>query len=301
MTEDIIAQFIGLFINVDDFCLAFEPEYNKRLLEDGTRKRIRKSRLSLSEVMTIIIWFHMSGYRTFKDYYTREVSTHLRWAFPHLVSYNRFVELMAQALLPLCFYFRTRKGKCSGISFVDSMPIAVCNNRRIHSHKVFRHTAKRGKTTMGWFYGFKVHLIVNDQGELLAFRFTPGNIDDREPVPDMVKGLFGKLFGDKGYISQKLFELLFAQEVQLITRLRKNMKNKLMSLFDKLMLRKRAIIETIHDQLKNISQIEHSRHRSPANFLVNVISALIAYTHREKKPSLNIRANDFAGLPAIII
>ena len=299
MTDRIIAQFIGLFINVDDFCLAFEPEYNKRLLEDGTRKRIRKSRLSLSEVMTIIIWFHMSGYRTFKDYYIKEVSTHLRWAFPYLVSYNRFVELMPQALLPLCFYFRTRKGKCSGISFVDSTPIAVCNNRRIHSHKVLRRTARRGKTTMGWFYGFKVHLIVNDQGELLAFRFTPGNIDDREPVPDMVKGLFGKLFGDKGYISQKLFELLFAQEVQLITKLRKNMKNKLMPLFDKLMLRKRAIIETINDQLKNISQIEHSRHRSPVNFLVNVISGLIAYTHREKKPSLNIRASDFSGLPAI--
>jgi len=301
MTDSIITQFIELFCPVDNFCLVFEPEYNKKLLEDGTRKRMRKSRMRLSEVMTIIIWFHMSGYRTFKDYYIREVSTHLRWAFPHLVSYNRFVELMPQALLPLCFYFRTRKGECSGISFVDSTPIAVCHNRRIHSHKVFRQTAKRGKTTMGWFYGFKVHLIVNDQGELLAFRFTPGNIDDREPVPDMVKGLFGKLFGDKGYISQKLFELLFAQEVQLITKLRKNMKNKLMPLFDKLMLRKRAIIETINDQLKNISQIEHSRHRSPVNFLVNVISGLIAYTHREKKPSLNIRANDFTGLPAIVI
>jgi len=109
MTDSIIAQFIGIFINVDDFCLAFEPEYNKRLLEDGTRKRIRKSRLSLSEVMTIIIWFHMSGYRTFKDYYVKEVSTHLIWAFPYLVSYNRFVELMPQALLPLCFYFRPER------------------------------------------------------------------------------------------------------------------------------------------------------------------------------------------------
>ena len=153
---------------------------------------------------------------------------------------------------------------------------------------------------MGWFYGFKLHLIVNDQGELLAFRFTPGNTDDREPVPEMVKDLFGKLFGDKGYISQKLFDLLFADGVQLITRLRRNMKNKLMPVFDKVMLRKRAIIETIHDQLKNISQIEHTRHRSPANFLVNVIAALIAYTHKEKKPSLNIRASDLAGLPVVV-
>jgi hypothetical protein len=211
MTDDIMMQFIELFCPVDDFCLEFEPEYNKRLLEDGTRKRIRKSRLCLSEIMTIIIWFHRSGYRTFKDYYTREVCTHLRWAFPRLVSYNRFVELMPGALLPLCCYLMTRKGRCSGISFIDSMPIAVCHNRRIHSHRVFSHVAERGKTTMGWFYGFKAHLIVNDQGELLAFRLTSGNVDDREPVPEMVKDIFGKLFGDKGYISQKLFEIVCTQ------------------------------------------------------------------------------------------
>jgi hypothetical protein len=301
MTDDIITQFIELFDSVDDFCLEFEPEFNKKLLEDGIRKRIRKSKLSLSEVMTIIIWFHRSGYRTFKDYYTKEVCTHLRWAFPDLVSYNRFVELMSGALLPLCCYLHTRKGNCSGISFIDSMPIVVCHNRRIRSNKVFSHIAQRGKNSVGWFYGFKVHLIVNDRGELLAFHLTPGNVDDREPVPDMVKGIFGKLYGDKGYISQKLFDSLFGENIQLVTRIKRNMKNKLMPLFDKLMVRKRAIIETIHDQLKNISQIEHTRHRSVVNFLVNVISALIAYSHKEKKPSLNIRANDFGGLPAIVV
>jgi len=297
MSSDIIA----LFCDVDDFCLVFEPEYNKRQLEDGTRKRIRKSKLCLSEVMTIIIWFHISGYRTFKDYYMKHVCKHLRSEFPDLVSYNRFVELMSDALFPLCCYLYTRKGNCSGVSFIDSMPIAVCHNRRIPSNKVFAHIAQRGKNSVDWFYGFKTHLIFNDQGEFLAFRFTPGNTDDREPVPDMVKDIFGKLFGDKGYISQNLFDLLFAQDVQLVTKIKRNMKNKLMPLFDKLMLRKRAIVETIHDQLKNISQIQHTRHRSVANFLVNVIAALIAYTHKEKKPSLNIRANDLAGLPAIII
>jgi len=301
MTDNIVTQFIGLFCPIDDFCLKFKPEFSKTQLADGTKKRIRKSTLSLSEIMTIIVWFHSSGYRTFKDYYTKEVCTHLRWAFPELVSYNRFVELMPSALYPLCCYLLTRKGRCSGISFVDSMPIAVCHNRRIHSHRVLSGAARRGKNTMGWFYGFKLHLIVNDQGELLAFHFTPGNTDDREPLPDMVKGLFGKLFGDKGYISQKLFELLFADGVQLVTKIKRNMKNKLMHIFDKLMIRKRAIIETIHDQLKNISQIEHTRHRSPANFLVNAIAALIAYTHKEKKPSLNIRVNDLAGLPAIAV
>lgn len=300
MDDNSITRFISLFYDVDNFCLGFKPTYEKKQLENGTKRRNREGTLFLSEIMSIIIWFHLSSYRTFKDYYTKEVSNHLRWAFPFLVSYNRFVELMSDTLIPLCYYLHTRKGICSGISFIDSTKITVCHNRRINSNKVFSDIASRGKDSVDWFYGFKLHLIVNDRGELLAFRFTPGNIDDREPVPDMVKGLYGKLFGDKGYISQELFNLLFGQGIQLITRLKKNMKNKLMPLFDKLILRKRAIIETINDQLKNISQIEHSRHRSPVNFLVNAVSALIAYTHKEKKPSLNIRVSDF-GLPVIAI
>lgn len=267
MDDNSITRFISLFYDVDNFCLGFKPTYETKQLDNGKKKRNREGTLCLSEIMSIIIWFHLSSYRTFKDYYTKEVSNHLRWAFPSLVSYNRFVELMSDALIPLCYYLHTRKGICSGISFIDSTKITVCHNRRINSNKVFSGIASRGKDSVDWFYGFKLHFIVNDQGELLAFRFTPGNVDDREPLPDMVKGLYGKLFGDKGYISQELFNLLFGQGVQLITRLRKNMKSKLMPIFDKLMLRKRAIIETINDQLKNISQIEHSRHRSPANFL----------------------------------
>ena len=296
MSKDIVY----LFCAIDDFCQVFEPQLKRHLLEDGTIKRQKKSRLALSEIMTIIVHFQQSGYRTFKDYYSKEVIKGLRWAFPHLVSYNRFVELMPRALMALCTYLQSRKGLCSGISFIDSMSISVCHNRRINSHKVFSQTAKRAKNSMGWFYGFKLHLIVNDQGELLSIHFTPANVDDRKPVPQMCQDIFGKLFGDKGYISKELFNLLFDQNVQLVTRLRKNMKNKLMPIFDKIMLRKRALIETVHDQLKNISQIEHSRHRSVLNFIVNVLAALIAYSHQEKKPSLNIRLSDFSELPAIV-
>jgi len=290
-----------LFCEIHDFCQNFEPEYHKHLIDDGKIKRVRKSTLSLSEVMTIIVEFHRSNYRTFKHYYQKHVCVYLRWAFPQVVSYNRFVELMGEALVPLCAYLSTRKGTCSGISFIDSMPIAVCHNRRIHSHQVFDETAQRGKNSVGWFYGFKLHLIVNDEGEILAVQLTAGNVDDRTPVPKLVKKLFGKLYGDKGYISQKLFDLLFASGVQLVTKIKKKMKNKLMDVFDKLMLRKRAIIETIYDQLKNISQIEHTRHRSGFNFLVNVISALIAYTYQQKKPSLNIRFPELGDLPAIVL
>jgi hypothetical protein len=128
--------------------------------------------------------------------------------------------------------------------------------------------------------------VVNDLGELLACRLTPGNVDDRSPVPVLVQRVFGKLFGDRGYISQGLFVELFEQGIQLVTKLKKNMKNRLMSLGDKVLLRKRAIVESINDQLKNISQIEHTRHRSLANFMVNLVSGLIAYCHQPKKPSL---------------
>ena len=125
-------------------------------------------------------------------------------------------------------------------------------------------------------------------GELLACRLTSGNVDDRKPVPELVKGIFGKLFGDKGYIAKALFAELFECGIQLITKLKKKMKNRLMSLTDKALLRKRAIIESVYDQLKNISQIEHTRHRSLANFMVNLVSGLIAYCHQPKKPSLRI-------------
>jgi hypothetical protein len=212
----------------------------------------------------------------------------MRSEFPNLVSYNRFVELMPRTLIPLLAYMRGRKGNCTGISFVDSTPLKVCHNRRINRHKVFAGLAERGKTSMGWFFGFKLHLVVNDQGEILAFQLTPGNVDDRKPVPKMTKKLFGKLFGDRGYISQALFQQLYEEGLMLITSLRKNMKNHLMLLEDKLMLRKRSIIETINDQLKNISQIEHTRHRSYANFIVNLLAGLIAYDLQAKKPSLNL-------------
>jgi hypothetical protein len=283
-------DILALFCDIDDFCLLFEPLWNQRLL--GTRQRHRAKTLCLSEVMTIVVLFHASHYRDFKSYYTGHVLKSLSWAFPRLVSYNRFVELMPSALVPLCGYLQSRKGQCSGISFIDSTSLKVCHNRRIHSHKVFAGCARRGKTSVDWFYGFKLHLVINDCGELLSLRLTPGNTDDRRPVPELVRGLFGKLFGDKGYVSQPLFEALYDEGVRLVTKLKRKMKNRLMPLLDKIMLRKRAIIESVVDQLKNISQIEHSRHRSVTNCFVNLVAGLIAYSWREKKPSLNIRVKE---------
>ena len=186
--------------------------------------------------------------------------------FPHLVSYNRFVEFKRDALIALWVYLHTRFGKVSGVAFVDSTSIAVCHNLRIPQHKVFLDSARRGKTSVGWFYGFKLHLVINDCGELLGCYLTPGNCDDRTLVTWMVRRVWGKLFGDRGYISQILNESLRVQNLELITKIRKKMKNRLMSLYDKLILRKRSLIETVIDRLKNISEIEHTRHHSLWNF-----------------------------------
>lgn len=289
-------DIVTLFCRIDDFCQQFEPVFKQKLLAEKPQQRNRPTRLSLSEVMTIIVYFHASGYRNFKQYYLEYVKRHLRAEFPELVSYNRFVELMKGAVVPLSVYLENCKGEVSGIAFVDSTSLAVCHNRRIQGHRVFKGVASRGQTSVGWFYGFKLHVAINHLGELLGMRLTPGNVDDRQPVPAMVKRVWGKLFGDKGYLSQSLSERLMQQDLQLITKVRKNMKQRLLSLFDKLFLRKRAVMESVIDQLKNISQIEHSRHRSVTNFIVNVLAGLIAYSHREKKPSLNIDIKEIALL-----
>ena len=279
---------VELFCDVDDFCQMFEPVYQAELVAAGLRERQRTGELCLSEIMTILIGFHQSHYRNFKSYYLSEVWQHQQAEFPKLVSYPRFVALTPHALIPLCAYLSSLFGECTGVSFIDSTKLSVCHNLRIQQHRVFEGLAARGKSSTGWFFGFKLHLVFNDRGELLDFILAASNVHDVKALPRLAKRVWGKLFGDKGYISGKLFgELLAEHNVQLITRLKSNMRNQLMPLADKLLLRKRVIIETIIDQLKNISQIEHTRHRSPINFLVNVVCGLIAYCHQPTKPSLS--------------
>jgi hypothetical protein len=282
-------KIIEIFCSVDDFCNAFESELKKHQLSDGKHKRNRAFTMSDSEVITIAVMFHLSGCRDFKHFYVGYICKHLQSDFPQTVSYNRFVELMQRALLPMVLYLKTcRMANCTGISFIDSTPIRVCHNRRIHNHKVFSGIAERGHCSIGWFFGFKLHNVINDKGEIIDFVITQGNVDDRHPLlsSNMLKNVWGKLFGDKGYLSQKLFETLFVDGIHLITKIRSNMKNSLMSLSDKIILRKRAVVESVIDELKNICQIEHSRHRSFKNFIVNLISGLIAYSFLPKKPSI---------------
>jgi len=279
-------NLLQLFCSVDDFCQKFEPEWHKTLLP--TFFRGPKCSLSISEIITILILFHQSNFRTFKHFYFY-LQKKFSKEFPNLLSYNRFVYIKKRAFVPLFAYLWSRKGKVTGISFIDATSIAVCKNKRIARNKVFKGLAKRGKTTSGWFYGFKLHLVVNDLGEILSFLITPGNVSDIIPVEKLSKEIFGKLYGDKGYISNPLFKKLYKKGLQLFTTLRSNMKNKFIPLIDKILLRKRSIIETINDQLKNISQIEHTRHRSIPNFFVNLLAGLAAYSLQTKKPSIKFK------------
>jgi hypothetical protein len=161
-------------------------------------------------MLTICVYVHGSHSRTFKHYYTAYVAPHLRPYFPTRVRSTRFVELLPRAFVPLCGYLHTRTGRCTGIAFIDSTPLAVCHNRRLNAPRVFAGWALRGKTSLGWFYGLQRHLIVHDKGDLLPFCLTAGHIDDRKPVPALTKRLFGPLFGDRRYISQALHDTLFA-------------------------------------------------------------------------------------------
>ena len=285
-------SIISLFCEIDDFFLAlmkYQVEYHFREETQLPETRGRPRSLHPSEIMTILISFHQSDYRTFKHYYQHHVCVYLRWAFPTLVSYNRFVELKKEVLSFLSLYLYTRLGTDDGISFIDSTKLPVCHNRRIPSHRVFAGEAERGKTSMGWFYGFKLHLLINSTGDLLGVQLTPGNTDDRTPLPALTETLSGKLYGDRGYISAPLRQQLAAQGVDLVYRVRKDMDPLPLSETDEVLLKKRTLIEAVIKELKNQTQVQHTRHRSVGNFQVNVASALIAYTYLEKKPTLNLQ------------
>ncbi len=252
-----------LFGDVAAFCrtFIFRPGKNANS-RTATGSVTRAHRMNSSEIITLLVAYHQSGYRTFKWFYVNHVQKHWLSGFPHLLSYNRFIELVPHIIVPLTAFMQSRCRTSQGIAFVDSTPLKVCKNIRIPRHKTFVKEAGRGKSSTGWFYGFKLHLIVNDQGEIHSFCITAGNVDDRKPVPKLVKSLTGRLFGDRGYISKKLTKLLASQDLKLTTTLKKNMKAQTIDAFDQWLLRKRSIIETLNDQLKNIFDLEHSRHRS---------------------------------------
>ncbi len=290
------SKITDIFCLIDEFCLEYSEIVDAQLLGNKAK---RPSKMSMSEVITISVIFHLSGFRTFKHFYIFYVQKHMNTEFPQTVSYNRFTELMQQSVMAMTLFLKTYAlGDCTGISFIDSTPIRVCKNKRIKRNKVFKGIATTGRSSMGWFYGFKLHIIINDKGEILNFTISQANTDDRDPLKNQnfIQKIFGKLFGDKGYVGQELMKNLFIDGIQLFTHIRSNMKNSLMSINDKILLRKRSLIETVNDELKNICQVEHSRHRSFENFITNMISGLIAYSFLPKKPSLKFKTEHTSQL-----
>jgi hypothetical protein len=277
-----------LFTYVDDFCKQYALFFNKHILP-ASRRPTRTPGLTISEIMSIIVLFHQSPAKNFKFFYTSYLQLY-RSDFPNLPSYNRFIELQQRCLghFHALLMILCALAKRSGISYMDSTPLPVCHYKRIYRHKVFKGFAARSKGTMGWFFGFKLHLIISEKGDLLKASVTPGNVDDRVPVRQMTAKLLGLLFADKGYIDKTLFHELLQRGLKLVTGIKKNMHNKLLPLREKVLLRKRPIIETVNGVLKNDFQISHTRHRSVINGFIHIFSTRVAYCLKSKKPAIKL-------------
>jgi hypothetical protein len=276
-------DFTAIYCLVDDFIKDFKN--NLLTINSSKSKPGISNYLSISEVLTIIIGYYDSCCDCFKHYYQQVIMRYHATDFK-LVSYEHFTKLIGRSLPYLTILLHRLLKQCTGLSFVDSTSIAVCKNYRIYSHKVFKALAARSKTTKGWFFGFKLHLIIDPEGNLIKVSFSSGNKDDRKGLKDMIAGIFGKLYGDRGYISQELFQHLYDKGIHLVTRVKKNMKNLLMPIADKVMLLKRALIETVIGKLKFLDKLEHSRHRSVLNAFSLMMSCLINYQLQDNKPSI---------------
>jgi len=283
MIEEIFAQ-------IDDFCKQNLPRIQKRCLSNKSNDRPgRKPHLSAAEIITISVNYHMSGFKNFKAYYRSLIDGQATKTMFNYVSYNRFTELRSNFITETnIFLLNYMSNKCTGISFVDSTALKVCHEKRNKWHSLFKGSAQLSKTCMGWFYGYKLHLVINHRGEIISFVLSEARASDinRNVIGTLVKNIHGKLFGDRGYISQVLRKELALKGISLITFLKKGMKPKLLHLQDRILLRKRVIIEGVFNILKHKIELEHTRYRSRESFISNVLYALMAYTFQPNKPSI---------------
>jgi hypothetical protein len=292
MAMDITA----LYCCLDDFCTVFEDWEAHRLIP-SKQTRQRTGKLSRAEMLFIMVLFHLSAFKNFKMFYLYGIGCQHRACFGDLPHYDRFVSLMPRLFVPLMVLLHSLSAEETGVYFADSTKLAVCHNRRIHRHKVFDGLAARGKTSMGWFFGLKLHLVINHKGQVMALKITPGNTADSTVLDQITQHLSGKIYADKGYIGRELFSKLWQRGLHLITGIRRNMRNYLMPLADKLMLRKRFVIETVLDTLKSEMGLEHSRHRSVINGMVHSLSCLVAYAFRPGKPSMSLTGQQIKAYP----
>jgi hypothetical protein len=286
----------ALYCCLDDFCKVFADWEARQLIPSPTTRQ-RSGKLSRSEMLFIVVLFHLSPYKHFKVFYLYGIGHQHRACFRNLPHYDRFISLVPRLFVPLMVLLHSLSGEETGVYFGDSSKLAVCHNRRIHRHKVFDGLAARGKTSMGWFCGLKLHFVINHKGQIMALKITPGNTADSTVLDEITQHLSGKLYADKGYIGRALFSKLWQRGLHLITGIRRNMRNYLMPLADKIMLRKRFVIETVLDILKCEMGLEHSRHRSVINAMVHVLSCLVAYAFRPSKPSISLNSKKLQAYP----
>ncbi|EER21993.1 IS982 family transposase, partial [Rickettsia endosymbiont of Ixodes scapularis] len=222
MKKDITA----LFYFVDDFCKVAEYWISRSFLPISNKKPTRESKISHSELLTIVLLYHQSPCKNFKYFYMSYLQLY-KSEFVTLPSYTRFIALKPRILtyLVLLLEWYMYQSQTTGVSYIDATSLAICHPKRVSRNKVFAGIAALGKTTKGWFFGFKLHLLINELGEIQGLKLTPGNIDDRVPVPEITKRITGLLFGDKCYIKQELFDELYVREIKLVTGIKKNMKN----------------------------------------------------------------------------
>lgn len=284
MKKDITA----LFCFVDDFCKASDHWINSSYLSQDNRKATRIPEVTHSEILTIILLYHQSPCKNFKYFYVSYLQLY-KAEFTRLLSYDRFITLKKRVLcyLVLLLEWYCHQAQATGISYVDATSLAVCHPKRISRNRVFAGVAALGKTTKGWFFGLKLHLVINERGEIQGLKLTRGNVDDRVPMLAITKLVTGLLFGDKGYVKQELFNELSKRGIKLVTGIKKGMKNKLMPLMEKILLRKRSIIETVFSVLKTSFELEHTRHRSIWNAFVHILSTLVAYSLKPNKPAIS--------------
>lgn len=273
-----INQLTDIFCQVDDFCKDFDSYVHAKLLPNPSPHRGPSCCLSEAEIMTILIAFQNSGYRHFKLFYTGHIRQFWRGAFPSLPSYNRFIELIHRVFFHLILFAQIHSGKRTGIYYIDSSCLPVCHLKRSSRHKTFDAIAEYGKTSVGWFFGLKIHIVINNVGELIAFKITRGNISDVTASESLLQMLKGIAFGDKGYISKALFARLLKNGLKLITRTRKNMKPIHYAPFEKQLLNQRGIIETVINHFKHHYHIWHTRHRSIINAMTHLMAAIAAYS-----------------------
>ena len=265
-----------IFCLIDNFCKEYEKWEQHKLLP-LPKQRNRAGQLSTSELLTILLYFYLSPCRDFKNYYLYFLPSKYRGYFK-LVGYSRIIQLMPRLILPLSIIVQSLFGEETGIYYIDSTKLQICHGKRTKGNKVFKNIAKIGRSSYGWFMGFKLHIIINNKGAIMAVKITKGNKSDSSVAANLAKGLVGSLYGDKGYISKKLFTQLFESGLKIFTSIRKDMKNHLLSESDKSLLRKRSLVESVFNVLKNSMNLEHSRHRSPFNFIVHVIACITSYS-----------------------